>query len=422
MEILVIFFAIWGAAHLWVRKRDIMNPGTLFLIYWAFVVFMAALRLYDLMETSQKAYAFVWVGVIFFYFGSYFADKITLKKVSRNWNYEVNYTFFYIAVTIVLLYSLYRVVFIVQLLASGNSWWEIRLMSTSGEGGSGTLKGGNLSDIIYSFVISPLVYLIVPTVIVEVFSGKKKKFPIYFAVIAVAFYSIATVSRAVWAFAILYVGAVVILFRKNIVLSRRQKRILKFAPLIVIVLALVINKITMMRNSEADIFANAYAYIAGCMPLLTIHLTESISSIRTYGMLTLYGFLNPIFFVTNFIHLFTYPTAFTNAKLVKDNLEPFFRLSPNITMNAYSTLFYDFYIDFGWIGIAVGSFIFAFICMKAFNVYKSRGDKKSLVLYLILLQFIFFSVARIYTIYATRALSLVWIIPMFMKVKKSEIK
>lgn len=232
-------------------------------------------------------------------------------------------------------------------------------------------------------------------------------------------YSVATVSRAVWAFAIVYVLCASILMKGYLKLTKSQKKVMKFVPIIVVILAFAINKITKMRNAEADLFTNAYAYISGCMPLLSIHVEEAISEIRTHGMLTMYGFLHPIFFVTNRLHILSYPKSFTNAKLVKDNLETFINLSPEISMNAYATLFYDFYIDFGWIGIAIGSFVFGFICMKAFNAYENRGDTRSLVLYLILFQFILFSVARIYTVYPTRALSFIWMIFMFRNIRKT---
>ena len=104
-----------------------------------------------------------------------------------------------------------------------------------------------------------------------------------------------------------------------------------------------------MRNVEADVFTNMYAYIAGCMPLLTLHLNDAISSLRTYGAMSLNGFLYPIFFVFNYLHIFSYPDAFVNAQNVKNSLEIFMPLSPDITMNAYVTLFYYFYIDFGYL-------------------------------------------------------------------------
>ena len=86
-------------------------------------------------------------------------------------------------------------------------------------------------------------------------------------------------------------------------------------------------------------------------------------------------------------------------------------------MNAYATLFYDFYIDFGMPGIAIGSFFFGYICMRVFDLYRRACNSRNLVLCLILFQFVLFSVARIYTVYATRALSIIWLIPMFKKKK-----
>ena len=49
----------------------------------------------------------------------------------------------------------------------------------------------------------------------------------------------------------------------------------------------------------------------------------------------------------------------------------------------------------------------------AYKYLKSTGDIRSLVLYLILIQFIVFSVARIYTGLSTRALSIVWLLFVF---------
>ena len=165
---------------------------------------------------------------------------------------------------------------------------------------------------------------------------------------------------------------------------------MKYGVVLIILLCVIIYRITLMRNVEADVFTNMYAYIAGCMPLLTLHLNDAISSLRTYGAMSLNGFLYPIFFVFNYLH---------------------------ITMNAYVTLFYYFYIDFGYFGIALGSFVFGFLCMKSYKSWKRNGNVRSLVTYLILIQFIVFSVARIYTGLSTRALSLVWLFLLFRKVR-----
>ena len=142
------------------------------------------------------------------------------------------------------------------------------MMATSGEGGAGTLKGGNLSDVIYSFIVSPLIYLIVPTIISEILEGHKRRNSIILSIVATILYSVATVSRAVWAFAIVYVLCASILMKGYLKLTKSQKKVMKFVPIIVVILAFAINKITKMRNAEADLFTNAYAYISGCIFVL----------------------------------------------------------------------------------------------------------------------------------------------------------
>ena len=222
----------------------------------------------------------------------------TMKKSAlflKSGVYESNYTFLNTSSIVVIIYSLYRIKAIVVLLAQGYSWWAIRLMATSGEGGAGTLNCCNLSDVIYSFIVSPLIYLIVPTIISEILEGHKRRNSIILSIVATILYSVATVSRAVWAFAIVYVLCASILMKGYLKLTKSQKKVMKFVPIIVVILAFAINKITKMRNAEADLFTNAYAYISGCMPLLSIHVEEAISEIRTHGMLTMYGFLHPIF-------------------------------------------------------------------------------------------------------------------------------
>ena len=67
--------------------------------------------------------------------------------------------------------------------------------------------------------------------------------------------------RAVWAFAIVYVLCASILMKGYLKLTKSQKKVMKFVPIIVVILAFAINKITKMRNAEADLFTNAYCII-----------------------------------------------------------------------------------------------------------------------------------------------------------------
>ena len=412
LPIIIVVFSVIGGVFFWRKKKNLWNPVSVFLFEWALVVYLSSLRLYNLIDISSKAYIFVLIGVISFFIGSLFGDNLRLKKgIGRV--YKIDYTRMNIASIVIIVFSLFRILFIIKLLSGGFSWWEIRLMSTSGEGGIGTLKGGNVSVFLHDCIIAPLMYLIVPTLFAELLVGARNKKFILLSLIAMTCYSISTVSRAVWAFSVLYILFIVLLYRKKYSLPKKVKRMMKYGIFIIIFLCVIIYRITLMRNVEADILTNMYAYITGCMPLLTLHLNEVTSSIRTYGAMSLYGFLYPVFFVLNYLHLLPYPDAFMDAQYVKNSLETFMPLSPDITMNAYVTLFYYFYIDFGYLGIIIGAFAFGYLCMKSYKYLKSTGDIRSLVLYLILIQFIVFSVARIYTGLSTRALSIVWLLFVF---------
>lgn len=58
-------------------------------------------------------------------------------------------------------------------------------------------------------------------------------------------------TRAVWAFAIVYVLCASILMKGYLKLTKSQKKVMKFVPIIVVILAFAINKITKMRNAMA---------------------------------------------------------------------------------------------------------------------------------------------------------------------------
>ena len=416
--VLILFGIIAVAAFsilLKIKTKDWFNPGTIFLVYWAFISVMASLKLFNLRETSLLVYEFILIGMIGYYLGSAFGIKIRIGRKDVSDAYSINYVFYDFACVSVIVYSLFRIARIVNYIAQGYSWWTLRLMVSNSIEGRETLITGTLDDLIYSFFISPWIYLIAPTMAAEMFVGKRNKNSIILGIISVAVYSIATISRAIWVFLILYLIFIFFLYREKYELPNKVKKAFKYLPVMVVVSAVVVWRITLIRNSETVFWVNAYAYIAGALPLFSIHLEEAISYTRTYGMLTFAGFLRPVLFLLNWFHIMPYPAEYWHAQAVKNNLETFIPISPQITMNAYATLFYDFYIDFGVMGIILFSFLFGYLCMRAYQVFRRRLDMRSLVIYLILLQYILFSVARIYTVLDNRALVFIWIFLMFKK-------
>lgn len=416
MAIVSIVFSIIIAVLFLKITKNIYNAATIFCGYWGILVFLNYLSLDGMHKPSELTYSYIFLGIFGFTIGCILALLRTKRINVKVRKGEPNYFLLKIACVIIIAYCLYRISLIVVFLAQGYSWGEIRLMhGIAGDSGEGTLKGGTFSQILHDWCVAPLLYLLAPTLVIDLFIGKREKQFSIMAIVAMILYSVSTVSRAIWSFLILYAICVMIICKGKYQLPKKVKKWIRRIPIFIVILFLIIVFITQQRSadSEANIILNMYAYLAGGISLMDIYLQSPISNMCTYGFFSMYGFVQPIFFVLNYLHILDYPQAILDTIQIKDALEVYIPISDHITMNAYSTLFYNFYLDFRIVGIFIGSMIFGLICMKMYRNFKQRQDFKSLAIYLILVQFIIFSMARIYTSLTTRALTFIWILFMF---------
>lgn len=419
MAYVSILFSLGLAFFFFKATNNIYNAGTVFLGYWSVLIFLNKLALDNLYKVSEMTYTYIFLGLVGFAIGA--LGAIAKKRNDfGNKAGEPNYLLFKIACIIVIIYCLYRITIIITFITQGYSWGDIRMMNgIAGDSGSGTLKGGTYSQIIHEWFVAPIIYLLAPTLIVDIFLGKRDKKMFILSICAIILYSISTVSRAIWSFLILYSLCILIICRGKYQIPKKIKKWIKKIPIFVVLLFVIIIFITQQRSedSEVKIFLNMYAYLAGGITLMDIHLHSFLANIHTFGLFSTYGFIQPIFFFLKIFKIMDYPQALLNVSTIKDNLEVFIPISDNITMNAYSTLFFNFYSDFGVEGIILGSLIFGYISMRIYRNFKLYRDFKSLVIYLVLIQFMIFSMARIYTSLTTRALIFVWVIFFFKRSK-----
>lgn len=419
--ITVIFTALLALFYLFKTKR-LYNSMTIFMGFWMLIIVLSSLQLDGMKEVKQRTYAYIFIGLASFALGSIISEFLVRhKKEKTEFNFELPkyvYGFLYIAIGIIILYSIYRMTLIFKFYQEGNTWREIRNMhGIAGEGGQGSLRGGNYSIMIHDLIVAPLVYMVLPAAVIEFFVGKRNKWLIGLSVLAILFYSLGSVSRAVWVFAILYIGIIMVIFYFNKSIPKSSTKVLRAIPIILLVLILIVFGITMMRSGDSSVNLkyNALAYLTGGVSLFDMHLDGFASTIRTYGVFSLYGFLYPVFFVLHYLGIMRYPLLVDRVQYIKLYLEEFHKLSDHITMNAYSTMFFNFYSDFGVIGIILGSAIFGIAAMYAYQNFIKNQDFRTLLIYLIVVQFMLFSMARIYTSLTTRALSFIWILFIFPK-------
>ncbi len=430
MKYCCVVIAFFLAALFKIATKKIYNPGTIFLTYWGVITLLSAMNLDNAVEVRESTYALILLGLVAFGMGCFLCLKVKHKPpVKADFDLTIKYYGILNIVCIaIIIYSLYRIGLIVSFLARGLSWGNIRMMQgVAGAVGSDTLKGGEWSQLIHDDFVGPCVYLLAPVLAVELFLGKRNKIFLALSAIAIALYSISTVSRAIWAFLILYLGIIFIAFYRGRVMSHRAKKWIKKIPLLAVVLFIVILGITKRRAGEGQVdisyvFYDMIAYLTGGINLFDIHMQEPLAEIRTYGFLSLFGFIQPFFFVLNYIGILKYPPVFKDVAYIKHSLERFIPISEHIRMNAYCTLFFNFYSDFGIIGVFLGSFLFGYFCMLSYTYFIRKKDLRTFVCYLILIQFMIFSMARIYTMYDTRALTLIWLLLLIPKDGKFPIR
>lgn len=418
MQYVIIVFTLLCVFFSFNKERNIYNPMTLFFMYWFLVITLASLELYDIYSVSQEAYLLIAIGLFSFAIGY----SITLKNTQSNRSerragYEVKYKLFNIINILIILFLLLRLLDLLLLVSQGVSWWNIRLMVTATEKDLNLWGGNEFNLYLYTYIVSPFVYLAVPIAIVDHLIEKKNKLFVLTTAIIIVLFAIVTVSRNILVFAIIYYIFVTMIYRKQPALGKKIISSLRKTPIIIGLLITGVAVITLLRKSDAVFLKEAYVYLAGAIPSLSIRLTEPFAELRTYGFLTFRGFGRIIFIVLDKIGI-SFPQNYLKAEDIMDNLEIFIPIGKDINMNAYATLFYNFYIDGGIIGIILFSILLGYISRKAYQGVKYNINIRNTVFFLLLIQQLLFSVARIYTIFPTRALPFLLILLMFRKVKK----
>lgn len=417
MQFFIIAFSFICFIISYTKEKNIYNPMTLFFLYWFIVIALASMELYDIHSASQQTYGLIGLGLVSFAVGFLMKLKSSSSKIKKKYKtqYVVRYKIYIVLNILIILFLFFRLIALVTLLREGYSWWSIRLMTTGVEKGFG-LWGSELNLVIYTYLVSPLVYLAIPIAVIDYLVEKKSKVFVWTTVIVVILFSIVTVSRNALVFSIIYLIFGSMIYGKHKKISEKIKKTLKKAPIIILLLAIGVGTITLLRKASAVFLKEAYVYLTGAIPSLSERLTEPFAELRTYGMLSTRGFTRIIFILLDKIGIH-YPESYLTADDILDNLEGFIPIGKGINMNAYATMFYDFYIDGGLVGIILGSIILGYICRRVYIGVKYNINICNTVFYLLIIQQLLFSMARIYSVYPTRALPFILILFMFKRIK-----
>lgn len=421
-----------------IRDRNILSPSSSFTFLYLLVFILSAFGWYDIYRASDDAYLLITLGITCFVVGCMVKRKSPNKKtlfstgkvVDVNDRLKVSiYWTMYVVCMVVLLYSAYT---ILMFFRSGGNIGEVYVLAAAAtDGEENELTKGSFQILLESYIAYPLLYLLVPVSLVEFFNTYKKRY-LSVAISLALLRVILDARRTYLAAFIMMVVFCFILHRKDIrkldvAMQKKVKKIYKYSILIIILIGYVFILISELR-SVAKTGEDQYStlqtltyYYGGSVQFFQ----ECISKFKieyTYGFSSLRGFFAPFFGIFKLFGLDS-PEMLENANAYLAELHlHILNISPTKYYNSFATCFFQFYCDFGILGIVFLSFCFGFYAQTLYNkliIYQNKRSEATYVFFFANIMMLSF--VNMETVLALNFWPLILVLLLYKKNKKNNL-
>ena len=398
MAVIIIILTVPICAFAYLKNKNIYNPCFLLTAFWTLIVFLAALRLYGLIQPSFTVYIATLLGILFFATGCFFFSN---KRITIGGNRldSLSHSFipkrFNIVVLCMLAYELYRFVDVFSMLRRGYTLNMIRLLyfGINVDG----FQIGRFESVMETYVHLPLLYTCMALLAIDtVIPKEKKKISLLFRILGYVWIGLAQVimggRMVIYIFAVELVIAYIMLKKTRIQLSGKKKKIL-IITLVCIAIAFVYwLSISRSGNKEYPFLRSLYVDFCGCMAHMTLRF-ESVNIEYTYGMSLLSGIFRPFMLIIKYV-LGSVPDVYQATLDIGEQLQGAVMIGPNIDFNAYVLPVYYFYYDCGFVGIVFDSFVCGAVCQTFYNKFQDTKTYISSAFYMLIVFAIFTSMIR----------------------------
>lgn len=376
-------------------NRDPLSPVCLFCSLWVVISIFSSLSLFGFTGYSDRTMVLVGIGVLAFVVGAFPMSLIAPKSHRRNELETVDSTiaadlemrlhldyrllkFLLLVVCVGTVFSLY---YTFRMLSSGAGIGDVR-MGLLGYSDEATISNPVVNGFV-NYICGPIKTVLLPLAIVYIVNGKHIGFSII-ALLNILLGVVSSGGRITVLYAIIQAVAAIRYY--GILISRKTKR--RIIVLVVLGIALVAF-LTIVRGS-ASIVYSIYSYFS--IPFAIFSRCADVvdrANFHSYGA----SFLYPFFYVVNaFSGALGIESSFL-ADLVYYVGYPqdtwFASIFPSGVFNAFSSLFYFFYMDFREPGIVLLSGAFGVIAGLVYSKATRWGDSRFFLWYLLIAQSIF---------------------------------
>lgn len=387
------------------KEKNIYNPLTVFTGIWALTMLLSSLQLYELYETSERAYLMAFLGCIFFALGVGTRKKMKIKTqkiagINSAMEYELNYKFLLTFYTAILVFTASLASVSIALLMRGVSMETIRFNYRNVE--AGLVIDNNLSYIIENYFVQASVFAstaLIPVVLGDKQSLKKWILLLELLLLQVLYIFVSGARSFLIDVAFLFI--IYILINRKFRASFREyyNKIPKFVVRVIVIgaIAVVVFMTTLRKGEERSILRELYRYIAISFPLFDakLNMAAEPGHIFTHGWTLLNGFTKPLFYAfRRFTHI-PYPSGLTEAiSQIAANND--FLYVGGGRANSFVTIFYYMYMDFGVLGIIVESFLYGYFCQSSYKSMVINPNRRSQAFYLLVTIGIVLSFTRLH--------------------------
>jgi hypothetical protein len=353
------------------KYNNFVNPLASFNIVWFIVSLMMIKGNPTINEPTIMAKSCVLIGVFAFNIANlmpFYKISLIYKKYkfgnALQHDYVLNLKLLHILSIFVIVYSIYNAIDAIQYTINGGALADVRNEFYSYDNTNTPFK-----YYFDTYVFSPIRYIVIVGTIVGYFFVKEERLLLLNCFLIILLQGMQSAGRYVFFNTILMIFCCFALTKKASSLKVKSKKIIFiFVPiLITVILGITANRTTIATDNitfVGQLWETIYSYFVGSITYMGV-VNESYPFIKssTFGINFIAGFLSPFFAGLTFFNLISYPDFLKVVGTYACEQLPI----GDIYFNAMPTIFMYYYIDFGYIGVFIETYIFGRICYLAYR-------------------------------------------------------
>ena len=361
--------------------KSIIRPSNMFVFVWLFISVLFSFKYIEYNNPDNFTYLLIFIGVISFFIGGRFSSNAT-KKADK---FDIDIRKVLALQIITIIVYIPETIDTIGDLMAGQTLEDVRIRSGEVSESSGVIA------ILKNFILTPFLFLSYPITayifLTNKAKGRKKMLVLIFSMIIVAISVLRLGGRSPILFFLVNFFVVWYFYKNTIVISRSVKRVM------LIVVSVMVSSFVYASISRGieDLPRSFYHYFVGCIALLD----NGVKSVffHTEGIAT---FSSPISTIDTFWR-FIGGDELPAMKLIlwiNNYIEETINVGVDCNMNAFYSLFFWFYLDYGIAGVVILCFLYGLLSDSIYKAAIVNRHFVTIVIFSLIVQGVVFSFIR----------------------------